>query len=323
MDFELADATIGQPYKAEVLVDTEMAESLQRNSIRSYAHPYRELRKIRSHGDFHDYLAGSSIRRYKEIVGGPEKMGSVLGICSKPWEARMLVSFPFTRISLSGVMDQEASVKQECHNDERVTYEYQNAECITHPSASFDLVYCKEGLHHLARPVLGLYEMMRVARKAVIFIEPNETVLGNILEKIGISSTLETNQESNINNRDNYVFRFQSNKLCFLLNSYYLNSGYTLELHFAWMNSRLNASRNPVVREIAVIAGKVAGLVPGSRGNFLTVILQPYISHPCEDGSRIILRFSARDYNSVAALFDRKYSPPITKSCVDRERYLQ
>jgi SAM-dependent methyltransferase len=38
---------------------------------------------------------------------------------------------------------------------------------------SFDYVLCKESLHHLPRPYHGLYEMLRVASKGVILIEPN------------------------------------------------------------------------------------------------------------------------------------------------------
>ena len=55
--------------------------------------------------------------------------------------------------------------------DSRVSYHKENCENLSFASQSFDLVFCKEGLHHLARPVQGLYEMLRVSRKAVIFVE--------------------------------------------------------------------------------------------------------------------------------------------------------
>jgi 2-polyprenyl-3-methyl-5-hydroxy-6-metoxy-1,4-benzoquinol methylase len=38
---------------------------------------------------------------------------------------------------------------------------------------SYDYVLAKECLHHLTRPYLGIYEMLRVASKGIIFIEPN------------------------------------------------------------------------------------------------------------------------------------------------------
>ncbi len=42
------------------------------------------------------------------------------------------------------------------------------------PDESFDFVLCKESLHHLSKMYNGLYEMLRVAKKGVILIEPNE-----------------------------------------------------------------------------------------------------------------------------------------------------
>jgi ubiquinone/menaquinone biosynthesis C-methylase UbiE len=50
----------------------------------------------------------------------------------------------------------------------------QNAEALSFPDAAFDYVFCKEAFHHFPRPWMGVYEMMRVARRAVILIEPND-----------------------------------------------------------------------------------------------------------------------------------------------------
>lgn len=50
----------------------------------------------------------------------------------------------------------------------------QNAEALSFPDESFDLVYCKESYHHLPRPYLALYEMLRVCREAVVLTEPND-----------------------------------------------------------------------------------------------------------------------------------------------------
>jgi len=53
-------------------------------------------------------------------------------------------------------------------------YSAQNAENLTFDDESFDYVFCKESYHHFPRPALALYEMLRVARKAVVLIEPND-----------------------------------------------------------------------------------------------------------------------------------------------------
>jgi ubiquinone/menaquinone biosynthesis C-methylase UbiE len=52
-----------------------------------------------------------------------------------------------------------------------------NAESIPLPDASFDYVLCKEALHHMPRPMLAIYEMYRVCRHGVIFIEPQDPTI--------------------------------------------------------------------------------------------------------------------------------------------------
>ena len=51
-------------------------------------------------------------------------------------------------------------------------YRTENAEKMTFPDGHFDFVLCKEAYHHFPRPAIALYEMLRVAKKGVILIEP-------------------------------------------------------------------------------------------------------------------------------------------------------
>jgi len=53
-------------------------------------------------------------------------------------------------------------------------YRLENAEKLSFDDESFDYVLCKESYHHFPRPMLALYEMLRVARKAVVLIEPQD-----------------------------------------------------------------------------------------------------------------------------------------------------
>lgn len=48
-----------------------------------------------------------------------------------------------------------------------------DAEALPFDDESYDIVATKETLHHLPRPYLAIYEMLRVARKGVIIIEPH------------------------------------------------------------------------------------------------------------------------------------------------------
>lgn len=49
-----------------------------------------------------------------------------------------------------------------------------NAENLQFDDEQFDFVLCKEAFHHMRRPYMGLYEMLRVAKRAVVLIEPQD-----------------------------------------------------------------------------------------------------------------------------------------------------
>lgn len=51
-------------------------------------------------------------------------------------------------------------------------FQAENAEHISLPDNAVDFVLCKEAYHHFPRPPIALYEMLRVARVAVVLIEP-------------------------------------------------------------------------------------------------------------------------------------------------------
>ncbi len=53
-------------------------------------------------------------------------------------------------------------------------FRVENAEALSFADESFDYVLCKDSYHHMPRPMIGLYEMLRVARKAVVLIEPQD-----------------------------------------------------------------------------------------------------------------------------------------------------
>jgi ubiquinone/menaquinone biosynthesis C-methylase UbiE len=52
----------------------------------------------------------------------------------------------------------------------------QNAEQLSYPADSFDYLLCKEAYHHFPRPYAALYEMIRVARKGMVLIEPQDPI---------------------------------------------------------------------------------------------------------------------------------------------------
>lgn len=66
-----------------------------------------------------------------------------------------------------------------------------DAEALDLPSDSFDVVFASEVLHHCSSPHRALCEMLRVARRFVIFMEPNDSFTMNALVKMNFSFPYE------------------------------------------------------------------------------------------------------------------------------------
>src|SRR6267142_3287589 len=56
-------------------------------------------------------------------------------------------------------------------------YAVENAEQLSFKDDEFDFVLCKESYHHFPRPMLAVYEMLRVAEKGIVLIEPNDQAI--------------------------------------------------------------------------------------------------------------------------------------------------
>jgi hypothetical protein len=69
-------------------------------------------------------------------------------------------------------------------------YRKLNVEKLDIAENEFDYVFCKEAYHHFPRAFLGLYEMIRVAKKAVILIEPID-ILAKMPAMLFIKNTLD------------------------------------------------------------------------------------------------------------------------------------
>ena len=250
----------------------------------------RDLLSIASHEDFHDYLLNEALSRYAAHRRRQGlSLGRALAVCANRRDARILRRFAFDEITLSAITNPSAEINQHLADDARCTYTQQNSECLTFPSRSFDLVMCKEGIHHLARPVLGFYEMLRVARGAILLIEPAETHIGLVLERLGLSTVFEVNQSGNVRSRDNYVFRWSVRQFDHLLKSYYLDSGYQIDVTVGWMSSRFNANVNPLIRKASAVSGWLAGFLPGSRGNYMTALILPGTDLPKDPKPAILV----------------------------------
>ena len=75
----------------------------------------------------------------------------------------------------------------------------QNAEKLSFKDNSFDYVMCKEAYHHFPRPIMAVYEMLRVSKKAAIIIAEPLDILSKMSLLILIKNLLDKINPSLIN----------------------------------------------------------------------------------------------------------------------------
>jgi len=235
----------------------------------------RDILNINSGEAFHAFFIENAIRQYQTICQKKGKgLGTVLAVGANHTEAITFKKFPFRKILLTGFYSPSKKILEIMKTDPRISYKRQNMEKLSFNSKSYDLVFCKEALHHLPRPVLGLYEMLRVCKQSVIIIEPYETFLGKILEFFNLSSTYETNHKGNIKFRDNFVYRWSKNQLKNILNSYYLESGYSLNITLCWLSSRYSLN-NFLLKYLFGFFSWFLSFIPQNKGNYMTDFITP------------------------------------------------
>jgi SAM-dependent methyltransferase len=156
-----------------------------------------------------------------------------------------------------------------------------NAENMAEiPDASYDLVLVQDGLHHLPRPVLGFTEMLRVARKAVIVIEPHEGLVGRL-----IGTEWERQGEF-----VNYVFRWNRSLVNQATRSYLLCPQAVVLLRRLWDHNLAVgkvAARFPERWRLAAAKAVYQALRPVNRlGNMMVAVVVKSDSAPAHRSGR-------------------------------------
>jgi Methyltransferase domain len=120
-----------------------------------------------------------------------------------------------------------------------------NAEALDLPDNSFDVVLVQDGLHELRRPVLGLTEMLRVARRAVAVIEPHGGIVARML---GTVWEQHEGDDGTGGSGKNYVFRWNARFFSDVARSYLLDEAKDVNVIRFW-------DHNVTIRRVADLAG--------------------------------------------------------------------
>src|SRR5262245_21292317 len=100
-----------------------------------------------------------------------------------------------------------------------------DAESLGFADRSFDWVVVRDGLHHLARPIQGLYEMERVAREGFVVIEAQDSPPVRWLSKVGVAENWDP--------AGGYVYRFSRREIYKIFSSMQTVAGW--KVHTAWL----------------------------------------------------------------------------------------
>jgi len=108
---------------------------------------------------------------------------SVLVLGAGEDDLSLLLHVGLTNITLSNLSDHQI--------DRSVPHLKLDAQFVALPDESYDLVFAHAVLHHCRSPHRAFCEMLRVSRRYVFFVEPNESALMRLLVRSRFSSSYE------------------------------------------------------------------------------------------------------------------------------------
>lgn len=110
----------------------------------------------------------------RHLGGVPDETWLTIGDGRFGWDSLRLMAHGVAHAFATDI--DESLLKLAKARGDLADYAVENAEKLSFADKSFDYAFCKEALHQCPRPALALYEMLRVARKGVILIEPNDRI---------------------------------------------------------------------------------------------------------------------------------------------------
>jgi len=153
---------------------------------------------------FHDYFRALPFIRVKKLL---DKSGITLDSaslmvagCGCGIDAYYLKKYyQPSRICFTDISEYALEKARSCFHD--CEFAVVDNEHLDFADNSFDYVFIAAALHHLKEPSRGVYELLRVARRGLVVIEPNDTWLTRFFERLGLAHQYEVEH-------GNYVYRY-------------------------------------------------------------------------------------------------------------------
>jgi len=174
--------------------------------------------------------------------------GSVLIVGGSFEDAGVLFRAGFRRMTLSNIatlstIEQNEAERVPMIAGADIDLMSDDIENCSLPDNSYDLVIAHEVLHHCRSPHKGLLEMLRVARKHVIIMEPNDSSAMNAMVRLGFSFPYElpavidhNYQSGGVRNScvPNYIYRWSKRDMYKAAASFMPESDFDLYVRQYW-----------------------------------------------------------------------------------------
>ncbi|MBA7464858.1 hypothetical protein ES707_00016 [subsurface metagenome] len=207
---------------------------------------------------------------------------SVLVVCGGELDRRATAEVGFSNVTITGLdVGNGGAIRQDAEN-------------LTYPDNSFDVVIVHAGLHHCHSPHRALLEMYRVAKKCCIAYEARDSLLMRTAVRLGLTMDYETvaispdGKSGGVANTGvpNFIYRWTEREVRKTIASYdpsrLLNVRFFYELRVpvqryaksgTWLLRSIGYAIDPLSRLISRLA-------PGQCNEFAFAILKGDKVHP-------------------------------------------
>ena len=135
----------------------------------------------------------------------------------------------------------------------------EDGEKLSFPDDSFDFSFIAASLHHLPRPILGLYELMRVSKEGVIVIEPNDSWPARVATALGLATEVEES--------GNFVYRLSKHDVARIAKSLFVR--FEVDRFFAIHRIAKTKAEFFVLKML----NRLANWIVPSLGNYIVFVI--------------------------------------------------
>ncbi len=163
------------------------------------------------------------LRKTLEMIGTPLAGKPVLSVCGGDGQEADYVSSQGAEVTVTDLC--ETALKSARIRNATLRCYCMDAESLAFPDGAFDWAIVREGLHHLARPVKGLYELERVSREGFAIMEGQDSFMVRLLVALGLGDRKDP--------AGGYIYRFSRREI-----EKILSTAQTIEkwkIHTAWL----------------------------------------------------------------------------------------